>query len=262
MFVLMKSRTSSKIGHVGRKTRSLDQIIEKPCVRLRSYIVSPIIMKLGQNVCLGEILNQFENRSSAVQMSHVGSKTRSRGQILEKPCVRSRGHIFSPIITKLGQIWLVVLGFNATLIAKVISLWSVTHMCFLAFSHQYYLYFSFQSHQLLFSHASAEVRGENTSERKVASTEDRTHNHQVISRTLSHPGRANLVRMLVLNKSRTRCKMGHVWSKTRSLSHIFKKHCVRSRGQIFSLIIMKLCQNVCLDKISDKIENGSCRLRN
>ena len=33
--------------------------------------------------------------------------------------------------------WLVVLGFNATLTAKVISWWSVTHMCFLAFSHQY-----------------------------------------------------------------------------------------------------------------------------
>ena len=32
---------------------------------------------------------------------------------------------------------LVVLGFKATLIAKVISWRSVTHMCFLAFSHQY-----------------------------------------------------------------------------------------------------------------------------
>ena len=32
----------------------------------------------------------------------------------------------------------------------------------------------FQSHQLLFSHASAEVRGENTLERKLASTGDRT----------------------------------------------------------------------------------------
>ena len=49
----------------------------------------------------------------------------------------------------------------------------------------------FQSHRLLFSHASAEVRGENTPERKVASTWDRTHNHQVMSLTrspLSHPG--------------------------------------------------------------------------
>ena len=50
---------------------------------------------------------------------------------------------------------------------------------------------SFQSHRLLFSHASAEVRGENTPERKLASTEDQTHNHQVMSPTrspLSHLG--------------------------------------------------------------------------
>ena len=37
-----------------------------------------------------------------------------------------------------------------------------------------------------FSHASAEVRGQNTPERKVASTGDRTHDHQVIgSNTLT-----------------------------------------------------------------------------
>ena len=50
---------------------------------------------------------------------------------------------------------------------------------------------SFQSHRLLFPHASAEVRGENTPERKVASTGDRTRNHQVMSPTrspLSHLG--------------------------------------------------------------------------
>ena len=33
--------------------------------------------------------------------------------------------------------WFVVLGFNSTLTAKVISWRSVTHMCFLAFLHQY-----------------------------------------------------------------------------------------------------------------------------
>ena len=52
---------------------------------------------------------------------------------------------------------------------------------------------SFQSHRLLFSHASAEVRGENTAERKVATTGDGTHNHQVMSPTrspLSYPGGA------------------------------------------------------------------------
>ena len=36
-------------------------------------------------------------------MGHVESKTRSQGQILEKPCVCSGGHIFSLIIMKLGQ---------------------------------------------------------------------------------------------------------------------------------------------------------------
>ena len=53
---------------------------------------------------------------------------------------------------------------------------------------------SFQSHQLLFSHASAEVRGENMPERKFATTEDRTHNHHVMSLTrspLSHRANKN-----------------------------------------------------------------------
>ena len=49
---------------------------------------------------------------------------------------------------------------------------------------------SFQSHRLLFSHASAEVRGEKTLERKLAFTRYRTQNHQVMSpkrSPLSHP---------------------------------------------------------------------------
>ena len=44
---------------------------------------------------------------------------------------------------------------------------------------------SFQSHRLLFSHASAEVRGENMPERNFASTGYRTHNHQIMSPTCS-----------------------------------------------------------------------------
>ena len=56
--------------------------------------------------------------------------------------------------------------------------------------------------------------------------------------------------------------MGHVGSKTRSLDQILERPCVRSRGQIFSPVIMKLGQNVCLDKISDGFENGLCRVKN
>ena len=88
--------------------------------------------------------------------------------------------------------WLVVLGFNTALTSKVISWRSVMHM-FPGFLTPILNKFSFQSHRLLFSHASAEVRGENTLERKVASTRNRTHNHQVMSPTrspLSHPGGA------------------------------------------------------------------------
>ena len=53
---------------------------------------------------------------------------------------------------------------------------------------------SFQSHRLLFSHVSTEVRGKNTPERNFASARSRTHNRQVMSPTrspLSHPGGAN-----------------------------------------------------------------------
>ena len=71
------------MGHVGAKTRSLGQILEKPFICCRGHIFSPIIMKLGLNVCLDEISDKLD-------------------QILEKLSVCSRGHIFSPINLKLG----------------------------------------------------------------------------------------------------------------------------------------------------------------
>ena len=59
---------------------------------------SPIITKLGQNVCLDEISGKFENGSCQLK---------KLGQVLEEPCVRSRGHIFCPIIMNvcLDEIW-------------------------------------------------------------------------------------------------------------------------------------------------------------
>ena len=78
---------SSKLGHVGLKTRSLGQILGKPCVCSRCYIFSQILVKYGVNVCLDKVSDEFE-------IGSCGSKTRSLGQILEKPCVCCRGHIF------------------------------------------------------------------------------------------------------------------------------------------------------------------------
>ena len=56
----MKSHMSSKVGHVGSKTRSQGQIWQKPCVPSRGHVFSTIIMKLGQNVSLDKILDEFE----------------------------------------------------------------------------------------------------------------------------------------------------------------------------------------------------------
>ena len=53
-------------------------------------------MKHGENVCLDKILNKFEKGSCR-------SKTRSLGQMLEKPCVHSRDQIFGLIFMKIGQ---------------------------------------------------------------------------------------------------------------------------------------------------------------
>ena len=55
------------MGHVGSKTWSLGLILEKNCVRSRGLNFSPIIMKLGQDVCLDEILDEFENKSCWVK---------------------------------------------------------------------------------------------------------------------------------------------------------------------------------------------------
>ena len=53
--------------------------------------------------------------------------------------------------------------------------------------------------------------------------------------------------------------MVYVESKTRSLG---QKSSVPSRGQTFNPILMKFCQNVYIDEISDEFENGSGWLLN
>ena len=59
---------------------------------------------------------------------------------------------------------------------------------------------SYQSHQLLFSHASAEVSGKNVPERNIASTRSRTHNHPVISLTR---GRGQKLKVKINKKAKT-----------------------------------------------------------
>ena len=63
MFVLITSQTSLKMGHVGIKTKSLGQILEKPFVHCRGHIFSLIILKHGHNVCLDEFSDELKNGS-------------------------------------------------------------------------------------------------------------------------------------------------------------------------------------------------------
>ena len=78
LFIIM-SRSSLNLGHVGSKTWSLGQILEKPCVHSKRHSFDPKVMKLCK------IVNPHISRSN-LKLGHVGSKTRSLGQILEKTC--------------------------------------------------------------------------------------------------------------------------------------------------------------------------------
>ena len=60
----------------------------------------------------------------------------------------------------------------------------------------------------------------------------------------------------------TSLKRGGFWSKTSSLGQILEKPYVHSKGHIFNPIIVKRGQNFCLDEISRKFGNGSCRVKN
>ena len=50
MLILIISRSALKQGHVRSKTRSLGQILEKPCVHSRVLSFVSNVMKLCQNV--------------------------------------------------------------------------------------------------------------------------------------------------------------------------------------------------------------------
>ena len=72
----MKSQTILKKGHVGSKTRSLGQILEKRCVLFCGHIFSPIILKLW---CF---LMKLRQVGKCIMLD------KKLGQILVKPCAR------------------------------------------------------------------------------------------------------------------------------------------------------------------------------
>ena len=60
MIVLTISQSSSNMGDVGSKTKSVGQIMEKPCEHSRGHSFGPIFIKLAQNDHLDNISVKFE----------------------------------------------------------------------------------------------------------------------------------------------------------------------------------------------------------
>ena len=79
MLIIIIYRSSSKLGHVGSKTRSLCQILDETLYTLEGTVV---IQSSGNFV---RMLILLISRSSS-KLGHVRSKTRSLDQILEKLC--------------------------------------------------------------------------------------------------------------------------------------------------------------------------------
>ena len=66
----------------------------------------------------------------------------------------------------------------------------------------------------------------------------------------------NLLRMIILIRSRSSSIMGGVGSKCRSLGQILAKSCLHSSGHMFAPIFLILAQNDCLDGVSVKFDHG------
>ena len=96
MIILTTSHSSSNMGGVESKTRSVGQIMEKPCEHSRATVLVQSSSSLLRMIIL--TISQ-----SSLNMGEVGSKTRLVGQILEKPCKHSRDHSFGSIFIKLAQ---------------------------------------------------------------------------------------------------------------------------------------------------------------
>ena len=100
MFVLIISWTSSNMGHIGPISRSPGQKVGQICMNLVYKLEATYLAQTSSNLIRMLIL-MISGTSS--NMGQVRLKSRSVGQILEKPCLCSRGHIFCPIFFKLGQ---------------------------------------------------------------------------------------------------------------------------------------------------------------
>ena len=67
MFVLIISRSSSIMGGMGSKSRSLGQTLVKFCLQSKGHSIDAIFLKLAQNVCLDNISVKFDHGLEGVK---------------------------------------------------------------------------------------------------------------------------------------------------------------------------------------------------
>ena len=102
MCVVIKSRPEFKMGHVGSKTRSLGQFLEKPCVLSRRHSFDPVFMKLCQNDFL-----TVNKRLSRRAMLSDDSSCSLRCMCVSRLCLGHNSYIYA-WISKLFDIVMVL----------------------------------------------------------------------------------------------------------------------------------------------------------
>ena len=80
---------------------SRSNLLKKTCVRSRRHIFRPVLVEFGQNVCLNEVSDDFENRSC------LQKKTKKK-QVIMSNLFKNLMYAlevtyFSPILMKLDQ---------------------------------------------------------------------------------------------------------------------------------------------------------------
>ena len=93
MCVVIKSRPEFKVGHVGSKTRSLGQFLEKPCVLSRRHSFDPVFMKLCQNDFL-TLNKHLSRRAMLSDDSSCFACLLSMDQLLKKRICSFRSKFF------------------------------------------------------------------------------------------------------------------------------------------------------------------------
>ena len=95
---------SLKMGHVGQKTRSLGQILEKYCSLMLYHTIRKAQVS-EYSAIMALLLAHHEHEVLMVSYwdSAVSGVRRASSVVNFLPCVCSRGHSFGRILMKIGQ---------------------------------------------------------------------------------------------------------------------------------------------------------------